>query len=487
MTNNPRLLIGLDLGTSAVKGVVVGVNGDTVAQDKAPTPLEYQSNGRIEFDHDAFRQTVDELIKRLMAKAPADREVLAISFACASGNALLADEDGRPLTPAISWMDTRGTTEEISALANLDQDGVHDIVGWPFRGMFPLAQIGWMKDHLGDLCVNAPKCCMNVSCLVKHWTGRWLLDHSNATTFYLRNQGQGTWHQPYLDMLGLNPKQLPGLQPSGSIAGPLTPEAARATGLSTNTVVVLGAFDHPCAARATGVLEPGQALLSCGTSWVGFFPVLDRDAIIKQNMLRDPFLSDQGGPWGAMRSIPKIGTIIDAWIDEAIAEPETDDKYALFNDLADSAPPGSGGLVIDASIPLDEQRENVESVIRNHPKAAIARAVMEGVAFLFRDQLDSLAEGGVKTTQAHMVGGPAESPVWTQIVADVTGMTITLANGQSAGALGAAILAGIGAGVFQNEREGFETFSQDVATLNPNPHRQSTYDNLFQTFKKRQG
>jgi sugar (pentulose or hexulose) kinase len=268
------------------------------------------------------------------------------------------------------------------------------------------------------------------------------MDHSTATTFHLQEQRAGAYFVPFLQRLNIPLEKLSVLVQSGTVVGPLTAPARRDTGLSERTLVVTGCFDHPAAARAVGVLAPGQLMLSCGTSWVGFTPQTERQRVVDAQLLCDPFLSARQGPWGGMFSVPYIGRTIDWYVDHVIAPGESD-RMRIFNDAAAQAAPGAGGLSID----LREPPQAIQA-----DRCNVSRAVMEGAARLLNDKILKLKEQGFRYDRAVMVGGPAKSPIWPRIVAEITGMAVTV-GGRSAGAQGAAILAGIGAGLYRDERD----------------------------------
>ena len=176
-------------------------------------------------------------------------------------------------------------------------------------------------------------------------------------------------------------------------------------------------------------------MLSCGTSWVGLLPHANRDTLLDAQLLCDPFLSAEGGPWAGMFSVPRIGRTMDWYVAHAIA-PEAPDPMRVFNDLAAQAEPGAGGLVIDL---LQPPR------LPSAGRANISRAVMEGAARLVNQKIVKLKQRGLFFDRAVMVGGASRSPVWPDIVAEITGLTIKCA-GRSAGARGAALLAAKGIG-----------------------------------------
>ncbi len=424
--------IGIDLGTSALKGVLADAAGRVLRAARRPVAYDRPAAGRVEADPRAHWRDVTGLIRELAAAAPLPVRALALSGA--SGNTLLTDGAGVPLTPIVNWMDHRCAGRAPRALDGLTPAAVRRVVGWPCIETFPLAHLAWLRAHRPGVFGRAARACMNTDWLLFHLTGRWAMDHSTATTFHLQRQVERRWHRPYLERLGLREDQLSRLTASGTAVGPLTAAAARATGLTEETLAVTGAFDHPSAARAVGVLKPGQLMLSCGTSWVAFLPCADRDALIDAELLCDPFLSAAGGPWGGMFSVPAIGPVIDWYVAHQIAPGEAE-PLRVFDARAAEAPPGAGGLVIDLLAPP----RRVDGT-----PAQIARAVMESAARALNERIERLHARGFAFRRAVMVGGPGNSPVWPGILAAATGLDLTVGPAH-AGAAGAALLAAAGA------------------------------------------
>ena len=418
-------LVGVDLGTSATKGVLLAAGGRVLARERRATELLRPAPGHVEFSSERAYELLCEVVRALLRAAPAGSKVRAIALSGATGNALLLDGNGAPLGNAISWMDTRAAQDPRVDPAGISPGAIYRTVGWPYFRGFPLVQLAWLKGNRPDLFDRTAVAAMNITYLYHRLSGAYGMDHSSATTFYLQDQVARRWHRPLLDWLGLGEEQLPRLLPSGAMLGRLTARAAGETGLPADAAVVLGAFDHPSAARGCGVLRPGEVLLSCGTSWVGFYPVADRELALAQRLLVDPFLSP-AGPWGAMFSLPRVGEKVQAFVDGTFASESTQAaRYARFNAAAASAPRGSD----DPS-----------------------RALMEDLAGQMKARMDGLAAAGLRAERIVMVGGPTESPAWMQILADSLGVELALPEGgASVGAVGAAILAGIGTGIFTDE------------------------------------
>ncbi len=436
--NDKKFLIGLDLGTTAIKGVVMDQNSNIIAEASKVTSFIEPESGWFEIDPEEHYNDVCSIIKELTLKAPG--EITALAMAAASGNSLLTDINGKPLTNIINWMDQRAVQNPPNALSNLSVQEVRQVTGWPCVNSFPLAQLAWLKENQPEIYNSAGKYCMNSDWLLFRLIGKWLMDYSTATTSHLQNQTTFNYNNKFLDLLNIPEEKLSKLVPSGCFAGNLTAQAIKDTGLSAETEVVTGCFDHPSAARAVGVVEPGKLMLSCGTSWVGFFPEKERQKIIDLELLCDPFMNSSGGAWGAIFSVPYIGRAINWYVDNLIA-PNEKNKYKIFDELAAKANPGADGLKIDlrkTPMSINASREN------------ISRAVMEGAAELLNEQIKILASNGIKFKSAVMVGGPSKSPIWPKIVEEITGISLTVGS-QHAGAKGAAIIAGIGAEIYEQD------------------------------------
>ena len=488
-----ELFIGLDVGTSAVKGILVSAQGHKVALARRPIEHLHPRPGWTELDPEEHIRTVFGLVAELADRVPPGSRVVGLSMASASGNVMFLDRDNRPLYNIFSWLDGRSVGRTGELLPGFERDRFHSIVGWPYSELFPLVQIAWFHRHHPREWQRLGRVCMSNDYLTYRMTGRWGLDPSTATTFYLQDQVAGRWHDPYLELLGIGEEHLSPLLDSGTVLGRLTTEAAEAVGLSEDTAVVLGAFDHPCAARGTGTLDEGELLLSCGTSWVDYYPLSDRDLAVKMGMLVDPFLFP-AGPWGCMAALTAVGVTIDKYIDSAVLKAGEDGsrKYEIFNAAAESASPGGGGLFLDLYRDSRSFLEDVgapgDSGSRQgagHTREEVARALMEAAAYELRVLTDRLAEVGINARRITMVGGPTESPIWPQIVAQVAGLPLRLINGQTAGAMGAAMLAAVGCGLYADEREAFAAMGGTETLIEPEGAAIRRYVELYGEFGER--
>ncbi len=472
-----RCLVGIDLGTTALKGVLVSETGDMVCKAKRLTSYDYSDGGMVEFSAEKYYLIFSSLIKELIKSMPKDANVAAISISGASGNTVLLNEDKMPSCKAISWMDNRDDLLQ-ELFSEKDISEIHDVTGWPFLGIFPLAHLAWLKQNRESAYRSSSHFILNISYIYFRLTNKFVIDYSTATTFYLADQKQKRWHKSFLDSLNIKESMLPELLPSGKMIGSVTDKASSETGLPQNTKVVLGSFDHPAAARGTGVFEIGSVLLSCGTSWVGFYPISDRGVAIKNKMLVDPFMSPEGN-WGAMFSLPGVGKTIDSIINLLIEQGTVEEKYECFNGLASLSTVGANGVLIDLDLPVEQLSSVVRDLSNTTKYSNIFRAVMESVAFMIKRKITYFEGQNIPVTELTMVGGASKSRLWTQIIADITGREIVLLNGQDAGAIGSAVMAGIGAGLFDDEKDGFCRIGGDPIVIEPNSSNKKQYQVIY--------
>ena len=428
-----KYTIGLDLGSSSVKAVLFDgekVVANASAQFYYKDSMLKEGVSYIGFDADEFYATIVGVIKELAEKSP--QPIYGLAFASASGNTLLLDEKNKPLLDAYSWMNKAYPEEVSQILGDFDKEYIRQTCGWGFSNIMPLSHLSHIKVHAPELLKKAKKVCMTTEYVLYKLTGKWGIDRSTATPFFLADQESGTWHKPYLGAIGICESQLMPIGETGDFLGTIRKEVIAETGLSENTKVFLGSFDHPSGARANGVDEEGALLLSCGTSWVGFFPYHDRQTILENRMLCDPFLQLQKGLWGAMFSLACISMKIEYFIDKYIDNSK--DKFAIFNALAAKAKAGAGGLSIDLY-------QDTERDLSEYSKENICMALMESPAKLLKEKLEVLQTKGITFHKAYMAGGPSKSPIWHKVVERIIGLPITITYGVDSGAVGAALLA----------------------------------------------
>ncbi len=388
-----RHYLGFDLGTGAIKGVCWHPSAGVVSSLSERVKFSAPVPGYLEIDALGYLDQVLGMIGALAKSANSD--IGGIAFAAASGNTLLCNMKAVPLHPIVSWLDKR------LDWAPPNDWQVRQVTGWPGIPSFPLMHLEWFRRERPELLENTAVG-MNNDFLVWKLSGRRALDSSSATPFYLADQQNFCWHAPYLRHYGLQASQLPELLRTGAVIGNLQAEYV-ADNLKAQTAIVAGSFDHPAAARAEGITRPDEMLLSCGTSWVGFYPRQKREEV-PEDELCDPFQSASGGCWGAMFALSGIGVEIENFVQGRYGH--THSRYEEFND---------------------------EALARNTE----ARQLMRSVIDRFVAKL-----GTRRPRRLVMAGGPAEGKAWPQLLEEKLRQPIEISSYLSyAGAVGAAKLA----------------------------------------------
>jgi len=435
-------LIGLDIGTTAIKGVIVSTKGE-VLNTVTGGYNYFGEDGQKLLNPEEFIEVCFSVIKKLTDCLLRSDKVLSVCSCCASGNLIMLDKDDKPITPIIGWQTVVSAEDKNTFFTKEEQDSLYEIVGWPMGIRMPALYLAAIKIHKPELIEKAETIAMSAEFLNFTLTGKWGISHSMGTPSFLMNQEKGTYNMPLLKKLGIEDKNLPPIYNKGTVLGSVKPEIAEKIGLSADTKIVLGSFDHPSGAMGSGVFEEGEMLLSCGTSWVEFFPVSSRDFAISTRGLVDRFMLD-GAPYCVMKSITSISEKIDALRLHYLGKI----SHKEYDDLVRGSSLGSNGLRFNFT-------EEDYTIGENYSKSDIARAIIEGAAFILKDNLETLEKCGLKAEKVTMIGGISNSADCVKIVSEVLKRPIRVANGQAAGAIGAALLGGIGVGVYKNEKDAY--------------------------------
>lgn len=439
------LLIGLDIGTTAIKGVLASSEGKILKIVSGGYNYYSRENKKL-LDPDGFIEVCFSAIASLTSAMEKEDRVSAVCSCCASGNLILLGENDRPVTPIIGWQTTVSEEDKNAFFTKDEQDAFYKTVGWPLGSHFPALYLAAINLHEPELIERTKAVAMSAEYLNFMLTGRWGISVSMGTPSFLMDQEKGEYNRPLLSKLGIAGKNLPPIMEKGTVLGAVLPEIAEKLNLSADTKVILGSFDHPSGATGAGVFDEGEMLLSCGTSWVEFFPVGSRDFAISAKGLVDRFMIADT-PYCVMKSITSISEKIDALREYYLGKI----SHKEFDILASLAPFGSDGLRFDFTNKDYEKGDG-------YGKSDIARAIIESAAYILKSNLEALEKTGLAAEKITMIGGISNSAVCVKIISEVLGKPVSVVNGQCAGAIGSCMLAGIGAGLYKDEREAFLRF-----------------------------
>lgn len=471
-SKNSRYLIGVDSGSTGIKAIALQ-NGQIAFS--AHAQMKYHENGMIcEYDAETYYEQIADLIRQITGAMPEDSICDGITVVCASGNTLLLKE-GKPLLPVFSWRDNRGGDAIEAVLGPLTEEQIHESVGWHKVPKFPLAQLSWIKQNHPDLLENADRIC-EASCYINYrLCGEWAMDHSTATTFYLQDQEKLCWNAGTLKLLGIPEHKLPRLTDTGSQIGQITESAARDTGLPLGTPVTAGCYDGASAALCAGIFRKDQMLISCGTSWVCIYPSFSRKYLLDLGVMIDPYFTKEH-LWIGMTSLGECGVYLNRILNNVL--PRSNDPMGEFNRFAAQSVPGAHGLL------LNPMRMNQNGCLSEYSVSDICRALMEGIVYSIKRQMQFIQEGHspLNIAQISMVGGPSSSAIWPQIVSDILERPVHVAFGTNACAVGAAMIAGIGSGIFHGPHDAWAGIKHVIRSYTPDPAAVAVYRKGYEQF-----
>jgi xylulokinase len=444
-------LIGLDIGTSGLKALLLR-GGAIVGGAKAPYHPDYSGGGRVEQDPDVWWDAAKRAIKELIAAHPQARgNVAAIAASGQMHSSVFLDKSGAVIRKAILWNDTRTTAQTAHIRAAVGERHMLEYVqNRPLEG-FTLPKILWLRDNEPENFAKTDKVVMPKDYVNYRLTGVLATDFSDAAGTAAFNVKERAWSGPLLEALGLDAGIFPGALESTGSVGFVMPDTAAELGLSPDTKVIAGGADNSCAAIGNGVTRAGQAVISVGTSGT-VVAMLDK---IEARITGDVHLFNYSypGAFYAMGCMLSAGACLD-WY-RGVSGTET---FAEVSALAGAAPKGGGGVTFlpylaGERCPFSDPAARGVFFGLSHTtgKAEMARAVMEGAAYNIRAMLELVA-GFTDVNEVYITGGGAKSGVWGQIIADICGRRLDVLNIEEGPAFGAALIAGVGAGVF----EGFD-------------------------------
>ncbi len=459
-------LLGIDLGTSGTKTVLFDEHGRSIADSTVEYPLNQPKNGWAEQDPADWWRAVCETTKNVLNQSRIDpSEIKGIGISGQMHGLVMLDKDGKVIRESILWCDGRTGKECEYITDTLGSRRLIQITANPALVGFTAGKILWVRNNEPanyDRCrhILLPKDYIRYML-----TGEYATEVSDASGMNLMDVPNRCWSDEVLEKLDIDKSMLGKMYESVDITGHVNKSAASLTGLKAGTPVVGGAGDNAAAAIGTGVVQTGKAFTTLGTSGV-VFAHADKVSIQPEGRIHT-FCSAVPGAWAVMSCTLAAGLSLQ-WFrntccETEIAEAEKlgKDPYQLMDALAAKSPIGSNRLIYlpylmgERSPILDEKaRGAFIGLSAIHTKADMIRAIMEGVSYSQRQCVDVLRDMGVDTSDMMACGGGGRSPLWRQMLADLYGCTIKTTAASKAGpALGVAILAGVGTGIFSSVQD----------------------------------
>ena len=486
------ILLGIDLGTSSCKVASFDYSGNLIAQTSKNYPTSY-SGLWAEQNPEDWWQAIKEGIKKLIVKYRIDPgRIAGIGIDGQSWAALPIGANGLPLRMAMIWLDRRAEKQCMWMREKIGEKTIFEESMNRIDPAYIIPKILWIKENEPQVFARTKKFLSTNSYISYKLTSKLTQDISQSYGFHLFNMRKGSWSGKLSKKMGIPQELLPDIYPCSQVIGEVTSQAAKETGLVRGIPVVAGGLDAAAATLGAGVIEPGQVQEQGGQAG-GMSICLDRPIgnprlILGYHVVPERWLL-QGGTTGG-GSLRWLKNII--YVSE-IGKGKEKKEFDPFEEMsleAEKADVGSDGLVFlpymagERSPLWDPNAKGIFfGLSYEKTRAHLIRAIMEGCAFALHHNLQIAKLQGVRVDTLISVGGAARSKLWTQIKADVTGKPIMVPYYIDSAPLGAAILAGVGTGVYSDFKEAVESTVKIKECIEPRDKYHSLYQKLFEIYQ----
>ena len=428
--------MGIDIGTTSIKTAVF----DEKLEEKISLTADYTLDAHgdiVEFDGEKYFEIVKGEIEKVKAKLSVD--ALAVDTQCET--LILTDENGTPVRPAIVWLDNRAVAEAKMIEEKFGHKRVYEITGQPeITATWPAAKLLWVKRNEPEVWAKVKKVFLLEDYILYKMTGKFISEKTLQSSTIYFNIHTGGWWQEMLDFIGVSPDMLPTLYSS-----------AVEVGSYDGMKVVTGAIDQIAGAIGAGVVSEGTVSVMTGTTMVIFLPSQGVPAYDEKSIV--PCHYNYDDKYCLLSWTPTAGMAL-KWFKNALCESFS---FRELDTLAESVAPGSDGLTFlpylcGSTMPKynPDARGSFTGLTTEHTRGHFVRAVMESVACMLRSNLDYL---GLSVDEIRVMGGGANSPLWCQMKADMTGKRLVTLKNKETACLGSAILAAVGTGSFSSVEE----------------------------------
>jgi xylulokinase len=484
-------LLGLDLGTSSVKALLVDSSGKTLGSGSAEYPIQQPRPNHAEQDPEAWWRAVVSAVRQALSGGGSREAVAAVGISGQMHGTVLIDRQLRLLAHAVIWPDQRSARQVAEITQTIGAERLIEIAGSPVATGFQAATLRWFQQERPDLWKQVGKALLPKDYLRWRLTGALASDPSDGSGALLLDIHQRQWAPEILDALGIPIEFLPALQPSEAIAGELRPEAAGALGLPAGLPVITGAADTACSLLGAGVTSPDTLLVNISTGGQLILP--DFSVAIDTAGRMHTFCSalqpgaDQAG-WYKMGATLSAGQSL-RWLRDNVLGFTGEDAYPRMTALAEKVPLGARGLIflpylVGERTPLmDPQARGLFlGLTLRHGQGELVRAVLEGVTLSLSEAYSVMIETSDPPETLILAGGGAHSRLWQHIVADVFGLPVQRLKVSEQSAAGAALLAGAGIGLLEPLAASRAWARYDLP-VEPDPKNHARYQELLGLFR----
>jgi len=495
--SSPKFL-GTDIGTFGTKSCLVDISGRILAESFVETDVIIPKPGWAEQWPEVWWDAYVKSVKEVLRKSgidPADIAGISVS-GLYTGSGVPVDKNFKPLRPGIIWMDRRAIDEAEQIKREIGEDEIFKKTGNIVDPFYGFTKILWIKKNEPKIWEKIHQLVTSYGYIVYKLTGISCIDHSSACVIGgIYDIHKRDWCEELMDELGIPREFFPEkINWSKDVVGEVTDEGGKAIGLKKGTPVVAGGIDAPVSALSVTALNDGDLASMIGTSMCNGF--IQDELRLSKKLVNMPHVAYDTRKLYSFAGIITAGAVVRWFRDELTphekitAERSGLSTYMLLDKMAEKIPPGSDGLIFTPHMTVGERAPYWNPSLRScifgltlyHKAAHLFRAFLEGVAYAIRDSIEAAREAGIPLKRAILVDGGAKSPLWRQIMADITGIEFNYISGVPGAPLGDALLAGVGTNNLKYED--IFKWIEITQTVKPIPENVRIYNRYYELYRK---
>jgi xylulokinase len=493
-----QYVMGIDIGTTGAKSMVVALDGKILGAGYCEYPLSYPEPNAVEISADHMMDKVYDTVKDAIKNSGVDSaRIVAISFSVQRATFALLDENYEPIDDRFYvWLDNRPEIVMEEIYSKMDRDYMFCITGMPITRTYSVEHLYWIKKFHPELYKKAKHFALvDAYAMWCFGADKFVTETTNAMVSGMMDVRTLKWNTEVMEALDLRQDLLPPLTPPGSVVGKVKKFIAERTGLTEGTLIIAGSGDQQAAAMGAGVVEDGSMSLTLGT--IGELVVgLAKPNFAELINLMIPSTPELGifeieGNQISGATCYRWARDVLCTAEVALGEAMGKSTFEIMEEYVNKSVPGSHGVIFQSALfgtgyPT-QNGEASASFVGLKPtttRADLVRSVMEGITFESRFIYEAIKATGVKTKDSITItGGATKSPAWRQIIADVLNCTINTLEVPDASVIGVAALAAIGAGIFKSTKEGVQRMVRIKDTIKPIPANVAVYDKVFPVYR----
>ena len=490
-----RYLLGIDIGTTGTKVLLVDERGEVIAGVVNTYPLSSPHPDWMEQDPAYWWQAAREGTRQVISASSVNpREIAGVGLTGQYHGAVLVDNRGQALRPCILWCDQRTAQQSEGIREIVGREKLLEITGSAGFPYFTACKILWVRENEPSVYEKLYKLLLPKDYVRFKLTGTFVTDVTDASGTLLLDSRRRKWSGEMLQYLQLIPDILPECLESADVSGYVTEQAAQMTGLAKGIPVIAGAGDQAAQAVGNGIIEEGLIICTLGTSGVIF---ASTDTLCQDPQGRvDSFCHAVPGKWHVMGVVQSAGGSL-RWFRDSLCQYESEqagrtgkDVYQILAQMAGQVGIGSEDLIF---LPYlnGERHPYCDPLARGvffglslrHTKSHLIRSVMEGVAYGLRDSLEVMKELELPIREVRLSGGGSRSQLWRQILSGVNNTDIVTMNSTEGAAFGAAILAGVGSGIYKDIQEACSEMVRPIDAIHPENKAVALYNAYYGIYR----